>query len=200
MDCTAQQSRNEFEGAAAAGPAEDDHIVYRGRVISVGDRVITSTYSGKYGGHTEVHGIPEIWIATPAGRELRFCDETLRECRIGHELVLLGDRRANRILAMRNVSTGSVVYSPKLTGVEPLGAVFTACLILFFCCVGWIMSRMFFGWPGSHDSFLAGVGRNAVFFGAIWLGWWLPRRMRMRYNLKAESDRQQIRTLLGCAN
>lgn len=197
MNSTAQQSRPEMHAAAAVDPAEDNHIIYRGQVISVGDRVITSSYTGKYGGHTEVHGIPEIWLITPAGRELRFCDETLRECRAEHDLEIIGNLKRDCILAVRNASTGGVTYSSVMNDATPLGVLGTGCVVICFCCISWFVSMLLFGEPRRHDTFFQEAGRVAMFWGSIHAGWWVPRTFRRLYNAKAKAHRERLLTLLN---
>lgn len=197
MDGTAQKSRPIFDATAPADPTDDGHVVYHGRVISVGDRVITTTYTGEYGDHTELRGVPEIWIVSPVGKELRFCAEVFRDCRAGHDVVIVGHRKENRILAVRNVSKGGVTYSAAMNDVVALGAVGTACVIVFFCCIGWFVSMLIFGDGRTDDSFIHKAGRIVTFWGAVYLGWSLPKRFRRRYNAKAEADRRHVLALLG---
>ena len=105
------------EAASRTAPVTPDErplTVWRGRVVSVADRVTSATYSGKHGDHTRVSSLPEVWIADASGQEFQFTDLTLAGCRPGHMVVIVGDPAKNQVVGMANLTTGRTCYAPTL--------------------------------------------------------------------------------------
>ena len=59
----------------------------------------------------DIHATPELWLRDGAGHELRFTGPLLDEARVGHEVVLVADRRQNMVVALRNLSAGRTFYA-----------------------------------------------------------------------------------------
>ena len=86
-------------------------------MVSVADRVTSTTYSGQHGDHTTVDTVPEVWIADASGQEQRFCSAAMTQCRTGHEVLVISD--PSGVLGMGNLSTGKTWLSHRLD-IEPI--------------------------------------------------------------------------------
>jgi hypothetical protein len=182
---------------SAAAPTKLDKrslTVHRGRVVSVADRVTSTTYSGKYGNHTSVNSVPEVWIADASGKERRFADVTLEACRPGHEVAIIVDPAKGQVLAMNNVSTGQNWYTPSLSHlpfnfahVWGMGTV-----ALLFCGIAWFLSIAHFGEVHSRHTWWARTAPDLMFYSALALAWWVAEVLRNWFNRRSERLRARI--------
>lgn len=168
-------------------------VTFRGTVVSVADRVTHQLRSGQ-NSYSAVSSIPEVWIVDPEGHELRFCDETLDECRAGHEILIVGDRKADRVVAMRNLSTARTCLSATVSDLPVTGShVFTIiCLCISLASMTWFATMILFGEPSYRDSFWEDLGRTLCYLGAVALGWWGPENARTGLNKRNAALRSQI--------
>lgn len=88
--------------------------VVRGHVVSTGQRVHSTTYKGS-SNRTEVVAIPEIWIKNSSGQEQRLAHGSLADCRVGQEVVVIGQKSKNDILAFRNMTTAETIFSREIS-------------------------------------------------------------------------------------
>lgn len=181
----------------AAGHAnftEPQLKVWRGRVASVADRVASTTYAGQNGDHTVVNAVPEIWISDANGQETRFSHHLLAECRVGHELVIVGDPAKDRLLGVRNLSTEQTWHSGYLndlpvnrghiTGIVALGMILLS--------VAWVMSIAMFGEVYLRRTWWQRTAPNLLFYIALILAVLIPEKRRKRLNRRNEMLRAQV--------
>ncbi len=164
--------------------------VYRGRVVSVADRVTSTTVSGP-SGYTSVNSVPEVWITDAHGQELRFCDHTLADCRTGHEVVIVVDPARDRVLSMRNLSTGENWFSGSLSDLPfDFGSILLLGCILF--PITWIITLIVFGEPRGRMTAWGKTGPDLFYCIAFVLAWWLPEKGRLGVNRRNEALRVRI--------
>lgn len=168
--------------------------VYRGRVVSVADRVTSTTVSGQHG-YTSVNSVPEVWIADAQGQELRFSDVTLEDCRVGHEVVIVGDPAKDKILSMRNLSTRPTWFSPSLTDLPFNGGHLFSMIptTILFCGIASFISFAMFGEAWSRRPWWEQTAPDLMFYAALVLGCWLPEMGRTWINHRNEALRTRIR-------
>lgn len=168
-------------------------LIYRGRVVSIADRV-TSTTVSESNGYTSVDTVPEVWISNAHGQELRFCNVTVAYCRVGHEVVIIGDPAKDRVLSMRNLSTGDTRFAPALADRPFDGGHLMDMGVAgaFFLGLAWFISLMAFGEAQMRDSFVDRTGPALLSGAALYLSWWLPERARLGRNRRNEALRARI--------
>lgn len=168
-------------------------VSFRGRVISVADRITHHRGMGRHS-HSTISSLPEVWIADASGCELPFRDETLDHCRAGHEIVIIGDRGADRVLAMRNLSTTETWFSPTVSTLPVNGAHVST--IIFTCfslaCMTWFITMILFGEPSVRDSVWEDIGRTSCYLIAVAVGCWGPEKARTYANERTATLRAQI--------
>lgn len=168
-------------------------VVCRGRVVSVADRVTSTTVSGP-NGYTDINSEPEVWIADAQGKELRFCDVTVANCRVGHEVAIVVDPAKNRVLSMRNLTTGQARYAPFMTDLPVnSGHIMTmvlAGIILFG--ITWVATVTVFGEPWARKTIWQQNGPTLFYGVALYLSWWLPERGRRAINGRNDALRTRI--------
>ncbi|RVV98381.1 hypothetical protein EKE94_05510 [Mesobaculum littorinae] len=175
-------------------PIDDCSLVtFRGTVVSVADRVTHQLRSGQHSS-SPVRSVPEVWIVDSEGHELRFCDETLGECRTGHEILIVGDGKSDRVLAMHNLSTAGTWFSTKVSDLPVNRShVFTIiCLCVALTFMTWFVTLMLFGEPSYRDSFWEDLGRMLCYLSAVAVGWWGPEKARTRFNKRNAARRARI--------
>lgn len=175
--------------------------VYRGRVVSVADRVTSTTVSGQHG-YTSVNSVPEVWIADAHGQELRFIDVTLTDCRAGHEVVIVGDPAKDKVLSMRNLSTKQTWFSSSLTDLPFNGSHLFSMIptAILFCGIASFISFAMFGEAWSRRTWWEQTAPDLMFYAALALGCWLPEMGRTCINHRNEALRVRIRQELEAAS
>lgn len=168
--------------------------VYRGRVVSVADRVTSTTYAGKHSDHTTVNTVPEVWIADASGQELRFSDVTVAACRPGHDVVIIGDPAKDRVLGMGNLTTGQTWYAPTLAHLPVnFGHIWgMGVAALLFCGFAWFLSIAIFGEIRARHTWWDRTAPELMFYIALFFAWWVPERLRHWFNRRSEGLRALI--------
>ncbi len=185
------------EAASRTAPVTPDErplTVWRGQVVSVADRVTSTTYSGKHRDHTRVSSLPEVWIADASGQEFQFTDLTLAGCRPGHMVVIVGDPAKNRVVGMANLTTGRTCYAPTLA-ILPVNAGHIMGMVvaaILFCGFAWFLSIAIFGEVRTRHSWWARTAPELMFYLALFFAWWMPEKLRQRVNRRTEALRARI--------
>jgi hypothetical protein len=147
--------------------------IYQGTVVSVSERVSGATTTGTI---SSIHTMPEIWIATADGRELRFCARFLTECRVGHEVIIAADKATGEPLGMRNLTTDGSWHARHLSDPDPVGFGASACLAVAACCITWFITMLVFGEPRHRDTLWEQTGPLLFYAAAILAAFALPTR------------------------
>ncbi|MFN3314822.1 MAG: hypothetical protein ACK46Q_15350 [Hyphomonas sp.] len=182
-------------GANTGSPRIDQRplVVCRGRVVSVADRVTSTTISGP-NGYTDINSVPEVWISDAEGKELRFCDITVADCRVGHEVAIVVDPAKSRLLSMRNLTTGQTRYAPSMADLpvnrRHIMSMVGVGIILF--CITWFITVAVFGDPWARKTIWQQNGPKLFYGVALYLSWWLPERGRRAINGRNDALRARI--------
>lgn len=195
------ESVSKMEPWPQAAPAAARHNtlhaqlhVWRGEVVSVGDRVTSTTYSGSNGVHTRVNAIPEVWIKDASGQETRFSHSPLAECRVGHEIVIVGDVAKDQLLGLRNLSTGQTWYSNDMDKL-PVDAgiiLFTVALGVLFCGISWMLGIAIFGEVWGRKTWWQRTAPELLYYGALAIAVMIPERWRRNCNRRREALRTSV--------
>ncbi len=168
--------------------------IHRGRVVSVGDRVTSTTYSGRQEDRTTVNTVPEVWIADASGKELRFTDATLAESREGHDVMVFCDRGRGNVVALHNLTTRQTWYAPKLIDC-PFNAahLFSMGLAaMIFCSIAWLIVIGTFGEEWQRRTWWSRTAPDLIYLGALFLAWWAPEKGRRWINRRNAAWRAVI--------
>jgi hypothetical protein len=168
--------------------------VWRGRVVSVTDRVASTTYTRQNGDHTVVNAVPEIWISDANGHETRFSHHLLAECRVGHELVIVGDPAKDRLLGFRNLSTEQTLHSGYLNDLPVNGGhvISMVTVGILLCSVAWILSVAMFGEVWERRNWWQRTAPDLLFYIALILAVLIPEKGRKWFNWRTERLRAQV--------
>lgn len=165
-----------------------DLEVWRGHVVSTGQRVQSTTYSGS-SSRTEIQSMPEIWVKDRAGQEFRFADYSLAESRVGHEVVIVGRRSKEDIMAFRNLTTGLTFYSreTKQASVSAVQIMCSVTLAILFAGMAWLHSFALYGEDWARKSWQSKFVPQVLQIAAFGLAFVIPEAIRRKIN-KGRSD------------
>lgn len=175
-----------------------DLEVFSGRVVSKGEHQRTTRVTTNKDATVVLQTTPEIWVQSAEGKERRFVDTTVAECRADHSVTLIISLSNDAVLSMKNQSTKQTWFAPELTPKSTDGAYFwlvglsfVLSVFLSFSIVTWMLGDAL-----ERNAWWAEVLGNLLILAAVLAAIWLPERSRRKHNFKVDALRGRIGDVL----